>query len=277
MKRPRLGGGLSLLAAALLVSVPSFVAAELSVTLTDGTLDDVTVVDPALGAQGPIGGFVQVELRVSGDPISGGQDQRVSIVDRLPNCLSLMYGRPEEGHFPQQGWLNRLRRELHVWPQQDDMVVTVDGNLLILENLVLPRRGELQVSYWAEIVGKQTVTIDSDGFASRGGNDGTTPIEWERSSRVVTTRRVQRQGLAGDGFAPAPLAPESDRLPGFMRDRLPEYTAIACLNCCHQVKVVDSEGRLALSQAPPSLVAPCQPGATGFEVIVPGATIPMPE
>jgi hypothetical protein len=277
MKRPRLGGGLPLLAAAFLLTLPSFAAAEISATLADGTLDDVTVTDPALGAQAPIGGYVQIEIRVSGDPVSGGQDQRVSIVDRLPNCLSLMYGRPEEGHFPQQGWLNRLRRELHVWPQQDDMVVTVDGNLLILENLVLPRRGELQVSYWAEIVGKQTVTVDRDGAARRVDTAGVTPIEWERSSRVITSRRVQLQGLAGDGFGPAPLTPESDRLPGLMRDRLPEARTIECLNCCHQVKVVDSEGRLWLSQAPPSQVAPCQPGATGFEVLVPGAMTPMPQ
>lgn len=255
-------GSLAILAAAVLLGFSTLGLAELSVTLTDGSRDDVELLVREMGPEAPVGGYVEWVVTVSGPA------QEIALKNTLMDCMRLMAGttgsggRINGGNDP-----NVTRRQVAFNPGQPDAIVTAEGNTLIIENIEIPDSGTLEIRYWAEIVGYATYRYP------RLSPDGHLPLT--AGVQGVELTAVQIDPVGGTAPVRRSLTDRfSDQSAGTnlydvtVPERQTVWTSSTSSMCCNQVKVVDGEVRLHLSQDDPgeSLALLCAEGASGFHV-----------
>lgn len=252
--------GLALLGAAGLS------AGELTVTLTDGTRDDVVATTEELVPQAPLDGYVQWVATITGPP------QQVAVKAILGDCMQLMAGTEAMSIEVGDGIvvprrddpLAHMRYVGYSGPQRN-VVVTVEGNSLLVENLRIPSDGVLTITYWARVAGLShrnpeplrpvvlgTTTADA-GPLRRGLTEQPLPVARGRGElgKVLTYN------------LPTPVEPGEGSLP------------IETNVCCHQALVVDQDVFLHRSQPEADRTPLCPAGETGFFVAVPGAPVPV--
>jgi hypothetical protein len=269
----RPGGALRLLAATLLLLAAPAAFAGLTVTLTDGNSDDVRMGAPYIGPQATVGGFVQWVVEVTSDQ----GEQQVALKDTLPDCMELLAYKDVSpdgtvngtGVDPGAG----MRREVQFHPPQRDALVSVDGNTILIQNIRVPDQGALRVTYWARVAGRSLVMPPARSFDT-STREGMLSDSAKRGevSRTLAPRTI---GTTFDG-APLGVATRDRSLAGYEETprRAVRTRPIECSTCCNVVKVVDEEARLYLSDGPYDEVGFCAGTATGFEVLLPGATFP---
>jgi hypothetical protein len=263
---------LGLIAGTWLVLAAPAALAALSVSLSDGTSDDVHVSQPYIGPQALQGGYVQWVVRIASDDGA----QRIALKDTLPDCMRLLALQPPPTSGPIHGMgadpRAGERREVMFDPGQPDALVSVEGNTILIQNIDVPAQGELRVTYWASIVSKSHVLAGNETPTAAGAG-----VLVEDQGRTLPSRTLASR-TAGVGLDGGTLGASRDdrEIVGLRENARRSYRErpIECSSCCNQVKVVDEEARLYLSDTPHEGAATCQPGLTGFEVLVPGAPIP---
>lgn len=267
--------GLAFLMTFLALLAAPLAQAGLTVSLTDGTSDDVRMSQPYIGPQAAIGGYVEWVVSVTSDD----GEQAVALKDTLGDCMELLaYKDPAvDGTVNGTGTSDPhagQHRDVLFHPPQPDAVVEVDGNTILITGVTVPEHGELRVTYWARVVGMTHVLAGNPETRATAVRDAA-PLREQRRATIGRTLASRSAGVSVDGSATA--AGVADReIVGLEENTRRSYRErpIESSACCHQVKVVGGEGRLFLSDGPYDAVAMCSGSATGFEVLVPGAPIP---
>jgi hypothetical protein len=237
-------------------------------------MDDV-VTGAGRVPEGFVGNYVEWVVHIT------GPSQQIVMKNTLGDCMELMTGQStneqvgDDIEMPEgpTGPNERSLEYLYFWPDQPDAVVTIEGNMIYIENIEIPPSGTLEIRYWAKVVGMAHIPIYRDpprilpvGTAS---SDVTPAMKIEP---VGTPTNLGIQDRFTDQFASG--QDFEVRVDGEYRPK----TAIITHNiCCNQVKVVgEEEVRLVESQGPNETIGLCPNGGTGFRVRIPNAPVEAP-